>query len=61
MANDQLKQTGSEARRRCVDCKKTFPIAELIRGPHPHDSDIHNDPTPVYLCPPCHQAAGDDV
>ena len=50
----QPQDVKKERRIRCNDCHDLFPREELIFGPSPFASEIHNNDTDVYLCKSCH-------
>lgn len=39
---------------KCEDCKKSFPVDELIWGPDPFAEEVRDDKTPVLLCETCY-------
>lgn len=46
---------------KCPNCDRPAKDVTLEYGPDPYNHDIHNDPTPVWLCSDCRQSKADDV
>ncbi len=55
------EQAADETPETCKDCGKKLPKDQLIFGPDPFQSEIHDDYTEVWLCPDCHYESGQDI